>query len=710
MKISTKFILSISIMFLGYFITLVVSHTLGKHAQSRLDYAVRSLFPSVIESRKAFDNFDRQFKAYQEAVVVGDLTYLEEAQSRGQSVQQALSAIIATQQLPQKILNKTVTLAKDISSWSQSAQDGYSNLLESGTEIDKEFVEKSRSLSMTQKRLQDDLAGLVTLMTDSLMNEHDRLIYLTKMQTLSNLLLFCAVAVVTLITVSIMLKKVVDPIQSLAQTARLIQEGELDRRADVKGKDEIGELGVAFNSMTDKLSHAVSSLEAEIVERKRAQEEVARHRDHLEDLVNERTAELTKANKELVVSEKQNRALVDTASDAGIGIIVLQNVGDLPGMIRYVNSHISKLSGYSEEELLTKNMLDILHPEFHEKAIADYGKTISGEEVLKNAEYCGLTKDNRKVPVEISSGETMYQGEKAIVVYISDISERKAEEEKLAQAQRELVEKAHQAGMADIATGTLHNVGNILNSVKTSAQVVSDIIKNSQIKGLEKANEMLRENIDTLETFICENPKGKKLMQYYLKIEESVQKEQEKIIQHVERLNDKINAIVEVIVAQQSYAGTNALIEEFALHEIINDALTMQSGTTERYNINVQKNFNEIPKVKVQKVKLVHILINLIRNAKDSMLEIPAEQRILRFTTERNGAFTYIKVTDSGHGISREDLNKIFTHGYTTKKDGHGFGLHSSANYMTEMGGEMWAESEGKGKGATFVLKFSNNI
>ena len=146
------------------------------------------------------------------------------------------------------------------------------------------------------------------------------------------------------------------------------------------------------------------------------------------------------------------------------------------------------------------------------------------------------------------------------------------------------------------------------------------------------------------------------------------------------------------------------------LHEIINDALTMQSGTTERYNINVQKNFNEIPKVNVQKVKLVHILINLIRNAKDSMLEIPAEQRILRFTTERNGAFTYIKVTDSGHGISREDLNKIFTHGYTTKKDGHGFGLHSSANYMTEMGGEMWAESEGKGKGATFVLKFSNNI
>lgn len=279
--------------------------------------------------------------------------------------------------------------------------------------------------------------------------------------------------------------------------------------------------------------------------------------------------------------------------------------------------------------------------------------------------------------------------------------------EQLKAAQKELIKNAHQAGMADIATGTLHNVGNILNSVKTSAQVMSDLVSESQLDGFKKANIMLRENIDSIEEFIRVNPKGKKLMQYYLKLDEVFTLENNELHMHLRRLNDKVDAIVEVIAAQQTYAGTSSLTEEYALVDVIEDALTMQSGSIERYGITVEKNYNMTPHVPLQKVKLVHILINVINNAKEAMLNTSPEQRKLIFTIDKkDDTAVFLRIRDSGHGIAKGDLQKIFSHGFTTKANGHGFGLHSSANYMTEMNGEMWATSEGVGKGSTFILKF----
>jgi signal transduction histidine kinase len=298
---------------------------------------------------------------------------------------------------------------------------------------------------------------------------------------------------------------------------------------------------------------------------------------------------------------------------------------------------------------------------------------------------------------------------KTIKRYTNNLEQMVAERTaQLKAAQKELVEKAHKAGMADIATGTLHNVGNILNSVKTSSQMISDIMRESQVASFHKANGLLRQNMAQIDEFILANPKGKKLLQYYLKLDESLAEESSQIWTHLKRLTGKIDTIAEVIAAQQSYAGASSLTEEFTLPEIIEDALTMQMNSLEAYGIRVEKRFASLPtKVWVQKTKLVHVLINLINNAKDAMQETPPDSRTLSIIVEHDGNAAYIKVRDGGYGIAAENLQKIFSHGYTTKKNGHGFGLHSSANYMTEMHGEMWAESEGVGKGAQFVLKFN---
>jgi signal transduction histidine kinase len=279
--------------------------------------------------------------------------------------------------------------------------------------------------------------------------------------------------------------------------------------------------------------------------------------------------------------------------------------------------------------------------------------------------------------------------------------------QELKETQKELVEKAHQAGMADIAAGTLHNVGNLLNSVKASVETVESIVGDSPAQNLVKANQLLRENIDRSDEFILNDPRGKKLLRYYLKIEGPVQNAWDQIGQNVKRVIEKINAINDVIAAQQSYAGVGGLSEKVRIADIIEDAVTMQRGTFERHQIRLIREYSEVPEIFVQKTKLIHIIVNVIKNAKEAMLDLSPEKKFLALSITMNDRAIFVRVKDPGCGIAPENITKIFSHGFTTKKDGHGFGLHSCANYMNEMGGKIWAESEGLGKGASFVLQFN---
>ncbi len=275
----------------------------------------------------------------------------------------------------------------------------------------------------------------------------------------------------------------------------------------------------------------------------------------------------------------------------------------------------------------------------------------------------------------------------------------------LEEAQKKALDNAHKAGMAEIATGTIHNVGNILNSVKVSSQIIFDLLKtNSSFIGLEKVDKLLGENISHIDEFLL-TPKAASLMKYFHKICISYTDAKVRIDEHLERLGKGIENIEEVITAQQSYTGYFALREDLNTR-IIEDALTIQQGTIEKYRIDVIKEFENIPKVSIQKTKLIHILINLIKNAKDAMLQVSDDQRKLFISLNGNDKAIYLKIRDIGEGIPKENLTKIFNHGFTTKKDGHGYGLHSCANYMTEMGGKMIAQSDGPGKGATIILEF----
>ncbi len=290
-----------------------------------------------------------------------------------------------------------------------------------------------------------------------------------------------------------------------------------------------------------------------------------------------------------------------------------------------------------------------------------------------------------------------------------DITERKLAEEEMAKMHKNLLEVSRQAGMAEVATGVLHNVGNVLNSVNVSAMLISDRLSKSRVAHLSNVSATLKANSGDLAQFLTANPKGKKLPGFIESLAERLTAEQKEVLTEVEGLAKNIAHIKEIVSMQQSYAKISGVIEPLPAADLVKDALELNSAAFERHKIEVIREFARVPQVMVDKHKVLQILINIIRNAKYAVSETSRGEKKVIVRVAAQGANgqrrVQIIVADNGVGIAPENLARIFAHGFTTKRDGHGFGLHSSALAAREMGGSLVAHSDGLDKGATFTLE-----
>ena len=288
--------------------------------------------------------------------------------------------------------------------------------------------------------------------------------------------------------------------------------------------------------------------------------------------------------------------------------------------------------------------------------------------------------------------------------------EYKEAESNLESAQAELLEKAHKAGMADIASDTLHNLGNLLNSAKISNESISNTLQESDMESFSKAITLLSKNIDRLPEFICSDPNGIKLMKYLVGIEQSLKSDFKYIDDHTRRLTEKIELMINVIRTQQNYVYEEFMEENCLIKDVVDKLLGMHEETFKSMGVSVIRNYKEVPKIAVQKSKLEFIIMNILNNAKDSMENNSSRDKSLCVSLDQDKEHIYLRFKDDGEGITKENLQKIFTHGFTTKTHGHGFGLHNAANFLSDMKGKIWAESEGPGKGATFILGLQKRL
>jgi PAS domain S-box-containing protein len=293
-----------------------------------------------------------------------------------------------------------------------------------------------------------------------------------------------------------------------------------------------------------------------------------------------------------------------------------------------------------------------------------------------------------------------------IVINFRDVTERRRVEADLQLAQRELVAKARQAGMAEIATNVLHNVGNVLNSVNVSASVVTRKMQTSQAAGLAKAVDLIDQHADDLARYLTTDVKGKLLPGYLGKLAQAITAEQQGIVDELGVLTRSVDHIKQIVAMQQSYAGPTKLVEPVHACDLVEDALRMNSGALARQRVTVVRDFAEVPPLPLDRHRVLLILVNLINNAKVAMDARPDRAHELRIGVElAPGRRLRISVADNGEGIAADHLTRVFGHGFTTRKDGHGFGLHSCAIAAGEMGGTLTAHSAGLGQGARFVLE-----
>jgi len=287
----------------------------------------------------------------------------------------------------------------------------------------------------------------------------------------------------------------------------------------------------------------------------------------------------------------------------------------------------------------------------------------------------------------------------------SDITERKRSEAEMEQMHKQLLETSRQAGMAEVATSVLHNVGNVLNSVNVSSTLVSNQVRKSKVANLSKVVALLNEHATDIGTFLTSDPKGKQLPGYLGQLTEYLVSEQKTILDELTLLHQNIEHIKDIVVMQQSYARISGIVETVKITDLVEDALRMNLGALQRHGVDVIREYEDVPPVDVEKHKILQILVNLVRNAKYACDESGRKDKLLTLRIVREDERVRISVTDNGVGIPEENLTRIFNHGFTTRKEGHGFGLHSAVLAAMEMEGSLSAHSDGPGKGACFTLE-----
>lgn len=289
---------------------------------------------------------------------------------------------------------------------------------------------------------------------------------------------------------------------------------------------------------------------------------------------------------------------------------------------------------------------------------------------------------------------------------VIDINKDKEAEEKIQQLNQQLLATARRAGMSEVATSILHNVGNILNSSNVSLNILRENLAQPYYSKLFKLIDMIEEHRSDKDYFTLDD-KGRLIPEYLIALNEILIKDYKQNLTEIKNLTQDLQHLNNIVATQQSLSGISGITEKIFLPEVIDTALQMSVNPNDDKCIKIIKNYEKCPIINTDKSKLLQILVNLIRNAKHSVLEKESKEVkmimvVLKVINDKQ--HISIEICDNGIGIPPVNLNRIFTFGFTTKEQGHGFGLHSCALSTQELGGSIRAESLGIGKGASFFL------
>jgi PAS domain S-box-containing protein len=377
------------------------------------------------------------------------------------------------------------------------------------------------------------------------------------------------------------------------------------------------------------------------------------------------------------------------------------------GQIQYINRHGRRMCGIGDKEDLGNLKIGDVHPAWMNKRMAEIVLPVALRDGLWEGEGAFLHRNGREIPVSmVLLARKGANGEVDIFYTVSrDITKGKAAETELAGLHKQLLDTSREAGMAEVATNVLHNVGNVLNSVNVSTGLIVESVKKSRVSSLARVVTLLQEHAHDLGAFVTNDSRGKHVPAHLAQLSEHLRAEQGANVRELDLLRRNVDHIKEIVTMQQSYAALGGMKEMVKVVNLVEDSLRINEGAFSRHELEVIREFENVPPLNVEKHKILQILVNLLRNAKYACQDSERADKRLTVRVANDDGRVKISVEDNGVGIPPENLTRIFNHGFTTRKDGHGFGLHSGAVAAKEMGGSLTVHSDGPGRGATFTLE-----
>jgi len=564
--------------------------------------------------------------------------------------------------------------------------------------------------------------------------------YDTSVTTLyrNTVLLALGCALFSLLVSLLYARHMVKPILRLRHLVEQIAEGDLSVRADRVGHDEVGSLAASVNTMTDALlqrDHILESVRFAAEQFVRT----SKWQDAITDVLAKigRAADVSRAyifenhldnagrlscslryewvaqgiRSELTNPDLQDFVYVDAGFDRWIKVL---------GRNELLFGSVSEMSAGERAVLEPQGILSLLI--IPVVVAGEWWGFLGLDECVRDRVWTDAEKDSLQAAAEILGATISRQRIQQALLEAKNTLEQRVEQRthelqaqvvakeraltELAAAQSSLLEMSRAAGMAEVATGVLHNVGNVLNSINVSCTLLMDQLRQSRIGNVGKIADLMAQAGGELARFVSQDPRGRQIPAYLTSLAATLDEEQQVMRQETELLQSRIEHIKEIIFMQQSYGRVSGVNETIAPEKIMEDALAFHADALARHRITVERRYASTDPITVDKHAVLQILLNLISNAKYACTDKNDKEKIVTLRVIQEGADRIrMEVTDNGMGISMENLPRIFQHGFTTRKTGHGFGLHSGALAARQLGGSLRAHSEGPGTGATFTLE-----
>jgi PAS domain S-box-containing protein len=692
-RIVTKFWLSIGAVVAGYCATVAVDVWLALRNEERMDAATQALFPATIRCQEARHAFEAQLRLYEDGVVEGESAPIHEAAASSARVQEMLAESYALPKLGADERGKVLALAKRHLAFTASASETYLRMADPATAESVRGM--ARGLRDESQAIRHALNTQMTTMSSQLRQQLDDATLAMHQQRIITISAFLGIVTSTLLVIALVLTFWSRRLRSLLQASDRLAGGDYGAVLPAERDDELGRLTASFAAMRGAVQARIGELRALSIS--------------LEETVRQRTGELSGKNAalraEISERERTERALrlLEAAINQINEAVVVTTPGDTPehACIIHVNPAFAQVTGWREEDVRGRNLALLAGPATDRGLFAGLFAAASGG-TDGAAEIICRRQDGTDYPAEwhVSPIREADGSVGNLVAIQRDITERR-------RSQAELEDANRQAGMAEIATGVLHNVGNVLNSVNISASQLAERLTDPRLGNLERSAKLLQEG-RSIPDFLRSDPRGQQLPDYLAMLAGHIGREHAALQGEARDLVAAVDHIKAIVGMQQTYAraGGSTVLAPVRLVDICEDALRLNQSTLQRDGIAIHRVFDDLPAMLLDRHKILQILVNLVGNARQAIVEAqPPTRRLEIGLAMIDPARVRVWVADNGIGIPASHLSRIFNHGFTTKPQGHGFGLHRCANAASEMNGRLSVHSDGPGQGARFELE-----